>query len=223
VSPSAVLRRLTLPGGEVEVLVRRSSRARRLRLVVVPPGRVEVVVPPRVGAGAVERFVDDQRDWLARALARLDRPARLGLDRPGVLWVGGEPVSARGLPDAGAVERWYRRRARDAVTAAADAESRRLGVEYGRVRIGDQRTRWGSCSRTGTLSFSWRLLLAPATVLEYVVVHELCHLRELNHSRRFWRLVEAARPDWREHAAWLAEHGHELHAYDPRVALAASV
>jgi predicted metal-dependent hydrolase len=211
---------MTLAGGEVDVHLRRSSRARRLRLVVVPPGLVEVVVPPRVGAGAVERFLDEQRDWLARAVARAGRPARLGLDRPGVLWIGGTPVPARGLRDTCAVERWYRRRARDAVTVAADIESRRLEVEYCRVRIGDQRTRWGSCSRTGTLSFSWRLLLAPAAVLEYVVVHELCHLRELNHSRRFWHLVEAARPDWREHAAWLAEHGHELHAYDPAVALA---
>ena len=79
----------------------------------------------------------------------------------------------------------------------------------------DQRTRWGSCSSRGTLSFNWRLALAPLEVLDYVVVHELCHLREANHSPRFWRLVGERRPGWREQRAWLREHGAELLAFRP--------
>ena len=92
-------------------------------------------------------------------------------------------------------------------------EAERLGVEYARIRIGGQRTLWGSCSSGGTLSFNWRLVLAPFEVLDYVVVHELCHLRVPNHSRRFWALVERRRPKWRDQRAWLREHGPELLAF----------
>ena len=90
---------------------------------------------------------------------------------------------------------------------------RELGVAYQRIRIGGQRTLWGSCSLGGTLSFNWRLVLAPAEVLDYVVVHELCHLRVRDHSRRFWALVEGCRPHWREQRNWLREHGPELLAF----------
>jgi predicted metal-dependent hydrolase len=105
------------------------------------------------------------------------------------------------------------------ITEAARREAARLGLEYAAIAIRDQRTRWGSCSRRGTLSFSWRLLLAPAEVLEYVVVHELCHLREPNHSQAFWLVLDAARPGWQVQARWLREHGQELQDYRPAAAL----
>jgi predicted metal-dependent hydrolase len=103
--------------------------------------------------------------------------------------------------------------ARELVSALAEEEGERLGVVYRRIRIGGQRTLWGSCSPGGTLSFNWRLVLAPLEVLDYVVVHELCHLRVLNHSRAFWELVEGHRPHWREQRVWLREHGPELLAF----------
>jgi predicted metal-dependent hydrolase len=106
---------------------------------------------------------------------------------------------------------------REIVSALAEEEAERLGVVYRRIRIGDQRTLWGSCSRAGTLSFNWRLVLAPLEVLDYVVVHELCHLRVPNHSKSFWTLVEGSRPDWRERRDWLREHGPELLALRPLV------
>jgi predicted metal-dependent hydrolase len=105
--------------------------------------------------------------------------------------------------------------ARELLSALAEEESERLGVEYARIQIGGQRTLWGSCSARGTLSFNWRLVLAPLEVLDYVVVHELCHLRVPNHSRRFWALVERHRPGWREQRHWLREHGPELLAFQP--------
>jgi hypothetical protein len=125
----------------------------------------------------------------------------------------------RGARDAAAVERWYRREARAELEASIARHAPKVGVQPGRLSVRDQRTRWGSCSRTGTLSFSWRLALAPPEVLEYVVVHELCHLHEHSHRPRFWRLVERHWPSFRAEMAWLREHGHELSAFDPAAAL----
>ncbi len=99
---------------------------------------------------------------------------------------------------------------KEIAAAIAEEEALALGVEYRRLRIGAQRTLWGSCSSRGTLSFNWRLALAPFEVLDYVVVHEVCHLRIADHSSRFWSLVESRRANWREPRAWLREHGDEL-------------
>ena len=90
-----------------------------------------------------------------------------------------------------------------------------LGVRYRRIMLRDQRSRWGSCSTTGTLSFNWRLVLAPHDVLDYVVVHEVCHLVEHNHSKSFWSLVAKRRPQYLEPKQWLDEHGWEILAYQP--------
>ncbi len=105
--------------------------------------------------------------------------------------------------------------AREIVSALAEEEAERIGVTFERIRIGGQRTLWGSCSPRGTLSFNWRLVLAPLEVLDYVVVHEVCHLRVPNHSRRFWALVERQRPRWCDQRDWLRVHGPELLAFTP--------
>jgi predicted metal-dependent hydrolase len=206
-------RLLAIDGETVSVRVRESQRARRVRVTVAPRRPVEAVVPRRVSDRQLDRFLDEVRPWIARKLSELSaRPARLGLDCPGVVWVGLEPRIAPAR-DPAAIERWYREEARRRIAAVAEYEGRRLGVTHGTIGIRDPRTRWGSCSSRGNLSFSWRLVIAPTEVLEYVVVHELCHLRELNHSKRFYRLLDEARPTWRADAAWLREHGHELHDY----------
>jgi predicted metal-dependent hydrolase len=142
----------------------------------------------------VERVLEEKRPWI-EAERRAQVP-RLGLE--------GRAVS----------ESEARLAARELTSALADEEAERLGVTYGRIRIGGQRTLWGSCSARGTLSFNWRLVLAPFEVLDYVVVHELCHLRIPNHSRRFWALVERHRPGWRDQRNWLREHGPELLAFE---------
>jgi predicted metal-dependent hydrolase len=118
------------------------------------------------------------------------------------------------LPADGALretlERWYRKRARIEVAPRLDAACARAGISYTRLQIRGQRTRWASCSSTGAMSFNWRLLLAPAEILDYVVEHEVTHLERLDHSPRFWRLLASRCPDWREHEAWLRRHGHAL-------------
>ena len=143
----------------------------------------------------VDRVLRDKRAWIEEQRRR--QVPRLGLE--------GLAVS----------ESAARVGARELVSALAEDEAERLGVSYRRIRIGGQRTLWGSCSPGGTLSFNWRLVLAPLEVLDYVVVHELCHLRVPNHTRAFWSLVERRRPHWREQRAWLREHGPELLALKP--------
>ena len=177
------------------MVVRRSTRRKRWAVSVPWGGPVTVAVPARMSNAAIERVLDSHRGWIARERAK--QVPRLGLDPQAVS------------------EAATRRVARELVTAAADDEARALGVRYERIAIRDQRTRWGSCSSRGTLSFNWRLALAPHSVLDYVVVHELCHLREPNHSPRFWALVAERRPGWRAERDWLREHGAELLAFRP--------
>ena len=109
-----------------------------------------------------------------------------------------------------ALERWYRRAARAEIATRLDAATARAGSEYTGLTIRGQRTRWASCSENGQMSFNWRLLLAPEEVLDYVVEHEVCHLELMDHSPRFWALLESRVPDWREHARWLRRYGATL-------------
>ncbi len=109
-----------------------------------------------------------------------------------------------------ALERWYRRRAQVIIAERLAHWNVHYGYTWTRVAIKEQKTRWGSCSRRGSLNFNWRLLLAPLPVLDYVVIHELCHLKEPNHAPPFWALVAQTCPDYRERRDWLRQHGHEL-------------
>ncbi len=220
-------------------VVRESARSHRLRLVVRPGGPLELTVPRRTSTRALRRFLDDNADWLGEKIAAARESAArrpvLGLAQPGTVWVADERLAiVRGAgaksvanrsggalvvsgptgETPGAIDRWYRREARTSIEAAVARESVRLRTPYSRVAIRDQRSRWGSCSTRGTLSFSWRLVLAPREVLEYVVVHELLHVREANHSRAFWALLDRQRPGWKGEAEWLRRHGHELLDYE---------
>jgi len=109
-----------------------------------------------------------------------------------------------------ALERWYRRRAREEVGRRLDAATARAGTDYASLSIRGQRTRWASCSNRGAMSFNWRLLLAPVEILDYVVEHEVAHLEVLGHSRRFWALVARRCPDYRRHERWLRRYGSTL-------------
>jgi predicted metal-dependent hydrolase len=181
-------------GRLVEVQVRESPRARIVRAVYRPGQPAELVVPVGTGSRTVDRALRRHAPWLAKQLAT-EKPPTLR------------------LPELS--ERAGRALARALVTETVQTEAPGIGVEVGRIAIRDTRSRWGSCSSTGTLSFTWRLALAPRRVLDYVVVHELCHLVHHDHSHRFWSLVERVRPDWREDKRWLDDHGWELLAYRP--------
>ncbi len=109
-----------------------------------------------------------------------------------------------------ALEKRYRKLARTQLESRVAHFHPITGGHFTSVTIRDQKTRWGSCSSRGTLSFNYRLIFAPPCILDYVVVHELCHLTHLNHSKDFWQLVESVMPDYKIHKKWLREHGHEL-------------
>jgi len=137
-----------------------------------------------------------------------------GRVRPHVARRGGELRVAVGSSGQAAVrdalERWYRRQAREEVADRLDDATARAGTEYASLSIRGQRTRWASCSNRGGMSFNWRLLLAPAEILDYVVEHEVAHLEVLGHSRRFWALVGRRCPEYRRHERWLRRYGSTL-------------
>ncbi|MEA2246892.1 MAG: hypothetical protein QOH46_1421 [Solirubrobacteraceae bacterium] len=209
--------------------VRRSPRARRVRVRVDPHAGVEVVLPPRAAGREAAAAVAELRPWIERRLAEA-AAARARLASPpgtvpylgAVLEIrpergrtrvhrrGEELVVPAGETAGPAIERWYRSRARAEIAPRLDLASVALGRPYTGLSIRSQRTRWGSCSSQGAMSFNWRLLLAPEPVLDYVVWHEACHLVVMDHSRRFWGLLERHLPSYREPPRWLRANGSAL-------------
>lgn len=224
----------------VPYTIRRSTRARRARIQVSADGVEVVVpdrmplrdVEPFVDEKQawIERTLRRMRDAEAeRPRPRLEDGGEVPyLGERLALHVRVEPGRARAHvarrgealevsvgepgpePVRAALEAWYRRRAREEVAARLDAAVARTGAAYTSLQIRGQRTRWASCSSTGGMSFNWRLLLAPAEILDYVVEHEVVHLEVHDHSERFWSLLAARCPRYREHEAWLRANGHTL-------------
>jgi len=196
------MRVVEVDGRAVEVRVRRSSRVRGHRVTFRAGQPLLLVVPPRFSAREIDDALEQHSTWLASQIALVGPPC-LGLDRLRL------------------TEQQGRREARARVSLIAQSEAVALGVGFTRLTLRDQRSRWGSCSSKGALSFNWRLVLAPHDVLDYVVVHEVCHLLEHNHGPSFWRLVETRRPGFRDSKQWLDRHGWELLAYRPPLSAAA--
>jgi predicted metal-dependent hydrolase len=211
-----------------EYTLRRSPRARRVRVSVESDGAVQVTLPKRAPLRAADEAVRELAPWIERRRRALARAAAEVARTPGtvpyldseltlVAQAGRTRVHRRGdmllVPETQrgeALERWYRRAARAEFGPRLDAAVARAGTSYSGLTIRGQRTRWASCSQNGAMSFNWRLLLAPEAVLEYVIEHEVCHLEVMDHSPRFWRLLESRVPDWRDHARWLRRYGSTL-------------
>jgi hypothetical protein len=216
------------PRPEISYTVRRSGRARRVRVNVHAHTGVEVVLPARAPERAAAAAVSELRPWIERRLAdarevreriaaRAGTLPYLGTTLELVPQDGRTRVHRRGerlLIPAGdaapAIERFYRRAARAEIAPRLDRASAHAGLAYSALDIRAQRTRWASCTANGRMSFNWRLLLAPERVLEYVVWHEVCHLQVLDHSPRFWALVERHWPSWRQERDWLRRNGATL-------------
>lgn len=231
---------LKIDGKSIEVILRTNPRARRFIVKVDPStGEVSVVAPSSRSFDRALDFARKEKDWIAGRLADVPQPVQLELgsvvmfkgvghvirsgdNKGSPVWidrdsarpairVGGRPEHAsRRLLD------WLKREARKRIDERVATYATALTVRPKRITIRDTSSRWGSCSSARSLSFSWRLILAPPSVLDYVVAHEVAHLRELNHKPRFWRLVETLVPEIEKSQTWLSTHGALLHRYAPR-------
>jgi predicted metal-dependent hydrolase len=215
---------------EIEYSVRRSERARRVRVTVDPARGVEVVLPRRAAEREAAAAIREFLPWIERRVRELDRARALVASRGDTVPYLGQGlrlvaqpgrtrvhrrdsellVPATAAQRGPALERWYRRAAHAEIEPRLEVACAAAGTAYERLVIRGQRTRWASCSRSGTMSFNWRLLLAPEPVLDYVVWHEVCHLEIMDHSPRFWALLGSRCPDYREHARWLRRNGPTL-------------
>lgn len=224
---------LTHPQWPAPIQVRRSGRARRMSLKVDPALRhATLVLPNRVPNHVAMAFIADHLAWLRTRIEALPKPVPFA---PGIeIPLLGEPHLLCAAPGArrgvwleektiqvsGPSEFFSRRtadflkaEAKRRILARAEPMAVQLGVSFKTVRIGDPKARWGSCNSRGTLAFSWRLVLAPDEALTYVVAHELSHLKEMNHSPRFWNWVRTLTPDIDSPRRWLKIHGPTLYRY----------
>ena len=225
---------LLLPGGPAWVEWRRSARARRVSLRIDPQsGAVIVTLPMRAAQGAGKALLMDHAHWVSDRLAALPEPIRI-VDgalvplvgaahrirhQPGArggVWLTkgaeGPEIHVTGAPEflRRRVLDWLRQEARHRLGAMAHAKATLIERQPARVAIKDTRTRWGSCTRDGILSFSWRLVMAPEHVQDYVVAHEVAHLRHMNHGPRFWSLVADLTPHMDTAMPWLRDEGGRL-------------
>ena len=223
---------IALEGQTIPYLLKRSQRARHVRLEIWPESGLVVIVPRRCRLDDIPLLLQQKKGWILRKLSqRQDRSRHAQTDSNTVLYLGRQFTvvvredGAEGVTIAEncitvrlhngnapgvALERWYRHEAERLIGQRMPEFSRALGVACRQFRVRAARTRWGSCSRNGNLNFNWKLIMAPEPVIDYVIIHELAHLREMNHSRRFWDLVQQHCPASRAHKNWLREHQAEL-------------
>lgn len=227
----ALENKIDLGDPRLQIELRRSAGARRLSLSVSHiDGRARLTVPDRCPQSAAKAFLVEHRDWLIGAMARAPSLVTIAPDVE-VPYLGAPHLieAARGksvqrcgrrLEVGGPVEQigrrvvaWLREEARSRLLERSRAHAQAINANFVKIAIRDTRSRWGSCSSSGTLSYCWRLIMAPYEVLDYVAAHEVAHLAEMNHSPRFWAVVEKLRPDWRDQRDWLRLHGADLHRY----------
>ena len=234
-------RQISLRGRVVPYVVKRSSVAKRVRFEVRNERGLTVILPRRCSLDVLDEMLESKSRWILDKMDRFVRAAQPA-DRGGLAFGDAVPylgqevriVSCQGISSAESVElqgrtlmvyrglecsdldllleHWYRAQAARVLEQKASEFATAFGVRYSRFSIRGPKTRWASCSHRGTLSFNWRLIMAPEPVVDYVVIHEVAHLKEMNHTKGFWRLVAERCPSWREHKKWLDDHGTELAA-----------
>lgn len=233
------MREAIIDGQTISYIVKRSPKTKYVRLEVRPEAGLIVVIPKSYKSDQIptllkekERWISDkltkycqvQRHSSSRALKDGDTIPYLGRDLEvitrqsyrNVERVNVEPNKLVVDLKAGnnrlgiVLERWYRMKAAQLIDEKAKKLSARMGLTYNRLSIKGQKTRWGSCSQKGNLSFNWKLLMVPEPVIDYVIIHELAHLKEMNHTKRFWQLVDRHCPEWRDHKKWLKDHTLKL-------------
>lgn len=220
---------IALGSPPIEILLRRSARARRYSLRVSnSDGRVRLTLPKGATETAALDFAERQEGWIRKALARQPLRSTPGLDTPvlfqgeNVIIVAGKgrsvalkagTIEIPGPPEAipAKLRAFLKVEARRQLAAASDRYADLLGRRITRISLRDTKSRWGSCTTDGNLMFSWRLIMAPPDVLQYVAAHEVAHLVEMNHSAAFWAVVARLKPGFEADRRWLKMNGAELH------------
>ncbi len=231
---------ILLAGREVQFTLRRSARAKRIKLQVSLAAGLEVVIPARamVSLSKVEGFIREKQRWVLKHLTKIEKVSEESSSKKSLLLFLGREVpikvkeskrkTPRAFPENGsltvkvpigkrqmagrAITAFYKKQAAGIIPKVVREKSALMLAFPKRISIRDQRTRWGSCSSRGTLSFSWRLVAAPRSVIEYVAVHELAHLKHRNHSKAFWHEVESYCSEYKQAEKWLRENKHILRA-----------
>lgn len=222
--------RLPLDDGTIlEIAIRTSTRARHMRLVCSIRG-VEAIVPQEFSDDRLRKFVQSKKDWISKTAQYYSRIKECTGHEDGTLYCLGEKyryhvvkdskpsvVVSEGLKVATFhvadmrtymrdIQAWYREQTAKIIAERLPAISSRMGLQYNKVSIKQQKSRWASCSKKKNLNFNLLLSAAPVEVIDYVVVHELAHMLEMNHSKRFWDIVGSVDPDFRKHKTWLEDH-----------------
>ncbi len=228
---------ITIGSQVVYYTVIRSYKAKHARLEIRPEAGLTVVLPAGYRPERAQELILKKQRWVVDKIRTLERagieqrtPLKTGDrlpylgrsmkietresgSRAGDVKVGEDRLVVCLAPGDDLhvpLERWYREQAKLKIEPMVAELSRLMALPYNRVTLKSQRTLWGSCSRKRNLNFNWRLIMTPEQVIEYVVIHELAHLRQMNHSPRFWQIVEKHCPRWREHRKWLRDHSQEL-------------
>ncbi|WP_432722357.1 SprT family zinc-dependent metalloprotease [Jeongeupia wiesaeckerbachi] len=222
-------RRLRHPGGEIAFTVKRSARRRSIGLKIAADG-LSVTLPERAPLADADRAVSERLGWILKHLAKRPAPPPQLADGVQVGWFG-KPltlvagarrsalvdgalhIAGDGETLAPALQRFLQRTARAYFAERVALWAERMALQPAAIKLTSAGTRWGSCTAAGVVRLNWRLVQSPFDVIDYVIIHELAHLAELNHSPRFWAIVERHCPHWRDLRAWLKTHGHALLAW----------
>ena len=242
ISPSEIGKfNIDLENHKIEYAVKRSYRARCVRLEIHRQNGLTVFIPSSYNISDLTEVLIRKGNWILEKLAELSRLNQNRLNKDGrtgdsIPYLGKRlkltkihsadseiytNLEGNGLhlcydmdniSTGQVLELWYRQKANELIKNRTNELCNIIGVKYNRITIRKARTRWGSCSQRGNLNFNWKLIMAPAEVIDYVIIHELAHLKEMNHSKRFWDVVNTNCPEWRRLKKWLEDHEAELNA-----------
>ncbi len=218
-------------------LIRSKQRRKTISLHIKEDGKIVIYVPYRTPKWEIQKFIGEKQSWIVEKISekekRIKEAEKKFLPGERFLYLGEwyplemQESSSQGPPltlafgkfilnhDHIAEARdlfcnWYKKEAREKITERVDYYSNKFELPPEGIKITNAKSRWGSCSRENRLSFSWRMIMASVAVIDYVLIHELVHIREKNHSKKFWNYLESLLPDYRRHRQWLRENGHLL-------------
>ncbi len=220
----------------MKVTIVRRRRLKYIRLSVRDEQTVRVTVPPHFSARDTDQLLEEKKSWILKHLARMrDRKQQHTQKAHEILYHGDayEIVFVEFMPEPiifdaetrqcrirgdlrarckSTIDTYLRTEAKKSIPSRLEEINARFGFRYARVFIRSQKTRWGTCSSRGNLSFNWRLIKAPPTILDYVICHELAHLKHMDHSRAYWNHLATLFPEYKAARKWLKDSGHRLHA-----------